>query len=612
MAQHVIGLDVGSWSIKAAVLESGLRKFSLDAFSEYVLPNDEHGLPSETVAESVRTALEGIQERSQVILTAVPGSRAMIRDLELPFDDDKRVRSVLPFEMDGELPIPVEELTFDYAQVDKTEGGGAKLIVGAVSSQWLGEFLGELKDAGADPKSVGLDTMAYAALVPRLAEAGSLGITEDIVDTDIAFIDLGHQSSGLCVVHDGKPVTVRSLARGGRQVTQALSDALQVPYAEAERIKHAEVRLDGHTPVGVDEATHQRRVAVVGEALGPIVRDLRLALHAHMSRTGRRVGKAFVFGGTARLPGLVDMLGEALGVPTQIPRISKMAWAKVDGGDGIDLSAVKATALALRHATDAGVPQLNFRQADHAYESDFKAFRDRAWWLATLGILLVGVLLTRQYMARDRLETQKAALVEELRRFSKATLGKEMTNFDQVLTKVATAKGDAADELFPKLTAFKAFYLVTEAQDQTNAMMLADAVKAPGPPTPKPPQADKDKDKDGEKDGDEEKDGDGDEEKEEPKPRYRVEFNSVNVDTEKATIRGEVNDVEALAEFEGRLKKQKCFREVNRTDTKNSRKPERGTWKEFTVQIKIQCTDPAEAAKKKKKPASKSKAKGDK
>jgi len=600
MAQHVIGLDVGSWSIKAAVLESGLRKFSLEAFTEYVLPTDLAGLHSESLSDSVRAALQGVHERSQLIFTAVPGSRVMTRNLTLPFSDDKRVRSVLPFEMDGQLPTPVDELVFDYVPLGETEDGSAELMVSAVSQHWLTEFLHDLKDAGADPKAVGLDTMAYSALVPRLAEAGSLGVEEDLVDNDVAFIDLGHQSCSICVVHGGKPTTVRSLARGGHQVTQALAEGLDLDYGDAEHIKHSGVRLDGHVPVGVDEVAHERRVSIVGEALGPIVRDLRMTLHAHVSRTGRRVTKAFVFGGTARMPGLVDMLGQALGVTVQVPRISKMPWAKVDGDDGMDKSAPLATALALRNAADTQLSaQVNFRQNQFAFESDFKAFRDRAWWLATLGILLIGVLLGRQFMARGQLETQKAALVAELKRFSKQTLGKESTNFDTVLAKISAGAGNAegVDELFPKITAFKTFYLITEAQDQTNAM-IAEGVKPPAPKTARPPLSGDKKDSKSE-DGD---DKDEDKEKEE-EPRYRVEFKSINIDAEKATVRGEANDIVALAEFEGRLKKQKCFKEVDRTDAKESRNRERPTWKEFTVQIKIECEAPA--PKKGKKGAAK-------
>ena len=43
MAQTVIGLDVGTWSIKAAALESTLRGFSLVEVAEHHLPRGADG-----------------------------------------------------------------------------------------------------------------------------------------------------------------------------------------------------------------------------------------------------------------------------------------------------------------------------------------------------------------------------------------------------------------------------------------------------------------------------------------------------------------------------------------------------------------------------------------
>ena len=72
MAQRIIGLDIGSWSIKAMVLESSLRRMSFMEMREHHLPVDAHGmpLPGELPA-AIRAVLKGIDV--DVLAAGVPG-----------------------------------------------------------------------------------------------------------------------------------------------------------------------------------------------------------------------------------------------------------------------------------------------------------------------------------------------------------------------------------------------------------------------------------------------------------------------------------------------------------------------------------------------------------
>jgi type IV pilus assembly protein PilM len=334
MAQTVIGLDIGSWSIKAAVLDSGLRRQDLVDFREHHVPADLEGNPMDDQAALIRATLDGIRDRNALI-TAAPGSRVMQRELELPFTDDKRIKSVLAFQLDGQLPLPVEALVYDYTILEELDPG-ARILCSAVARKWLTGFLEELKGANADPKAVCLDSMAPLHLVPKLREIGAIGAggaggDGDEGEEEIAFIDIGHRTTTLTIVRGDHVVTGRSLPNGGHQVTVALQEALGGDYHQAERLKHEGVRLDGQVPAGVEEAEHDRRVEIVASALSPIVRDLRMTLHAHAQRAGKRVKRAFLFGGTTRMPGLMEAVGQGLGIAVTLPRTSRFHWARSSG-----------------------------------------------------------------------------------------------------------------------------------------------------------------------------------------------------------------------------------------------------------------------------------------
>ena len=135
MAQHVIGLDVGAWSIKAALIESTLRGFALVDFAEHHLPRDPAGrLVDENVSGAVRACLREFKDWDTVC-TAFPGKKVMIRELELPFSDDKRIKSILGFQLEDQLPIV---RLVDRAGGDAIEHRGQVRPVGGGDGELVG------------------------------------------------------------------------------------------------------------------------------------------------------------------------------------------------------------------------------------------------------------------------------------------------------------------------------------------------------------------------------------------------------------------------------------------------------------------------------------------
>ncbi len=601
MGQTVIGLDVGTWSVKAAVLDSGLRRFTLQEVREHRIARGPDGAPVSTEEHlAVAQALEGLRDRS-VIATAVPGQRVMTRELTLPFSDPKKIRSVLGFQLEEQLPVGLEEMVYDYAVLESGDEG-ARLLCSAVERGWLRGFLDELAAADADPKVVGLDTMAYAQLMPHLPGLQDAGEAAPAEGEPVAFLDLGHTTTSLTIVRDGRVELVRTLARGGHEVTLALAQALDLDYLQAERVKHRGVRLDGRVPEGVGDAEHGPRVRVVSQALRPLVRDLRGTLHAYAQRGAGRVERAFVLGGTARMPGLVATLEGALGLALQPTHLGAADWAQGVSGahepQALELSFGKAVALALAFAREAGAGVLNFRQGEFAFESDFKAVRGRAWALGLMVAALLSVFLVKQYLHLGQLEEQHQALVAALESFTADTLGKKSQNFSGTKAKLVKPPKAEGEEIFPQLTALHAFDQITADQDAVNAMKPPPSDdKPPGPRGPTPPTGDKDK---GELGLDEDVDP--------ALQGYKVEFEAVTIDLKGALIRGEVSGIEALEEFTGRLKKRRCFRAVETTDTHKSPNRDRPDWLRFTVKVDIECKPPQSDKDKKAKGSKGSKA----
>ena len=618
MAQTVIGLDIGTWSIKASVFESTLRGYSLVEVDEERLSAAADGEPLELGRRRAFNALMQRLQRPDAVVAAIPGHRTMNRELELPFTDERKIRSVLGFELEDLLPVDINDLAYDYEPLQVGEDG-SRLLCAAVQREWFSGFLDELKDAELDPRIVTLDTVAYAKLVTSIEEDTST----------LAIVDIGHKTSSVTVLKNGELRTIRTIAGGGHQLTLALMKGLEVDYASAERIKHTKIRLDGHTPPDVTDEEHAHYLQLISKPLTQIIRDIRLTLHAHANRWQERAQRILFVGGSSQLPGLNSQLQDNVDIEVRPIRLSAEGWTKMVLERDQERSMAMATALGLTHIH--GVKDgINFRTGEFASESDFTILRAKAGWLLSMAALFLATFIAQQVVTFRVLEANHAALVAQLETFTESVLGEKRSDFGFVEKRLDIPPTEDSAAVFPEMTAFKAFYAVSEAQQNVNEMKRSESdgvAPGPGPmrpgplvnprnlnkvtaspsrapitnvnaealpvmnrqiepsrllplaaggqaapkastPSPRPmpakpstpsptPAMTAPMDRDGDDDTSSDDDGD----------RYQVELKQVQLDLKTGYIKGEANNIEAIEAFNAELKKRPCFESVETSDT---------------------------------------------
>ncbi len=614
MAQRIIGLDIGSWSIKAMVLESSLRRMSFMEMREHHLPVDAHGmpLPGELPA-AIRAVLKGIDV--DVLAAGVPGVQVLLRELSLPFSDEKRIAPILGFQLESLLPRPLETMVYDWHVLKKTPDG-AQLLCPAADKQWLEQWLHEVRAGGAEPRHLTLSSLAMENLTPHL------DLSEVPTDRPIAIVDLGHRTTQVTLLKGGEVEAVRALSRGGHQVTQGLARALSLAYADAEHIKHHELDLSGNTPAGVDEYEHQRRMKIAVQALEPILRELKMTIDGMMQKlragggvapaapaasasaatamveampSASGLGGVILIGGMSRLPGMAQLIERLVDAPVIDPRPKGPIWEAVVQTRGLMDVGLPSSALALEHMRDNGLHRVNLRRGDMSAVSDFGALRARAGWIAAFLALLLVIFFVRKVMRVSTLEDQQALLAERLDEYADKTLGEQLdpemevkTRFETVLDMVTSPPGSETDEVYPSMTAFKVFYEVSRIQkalNDENARAAASAAAPepdeeedefglPKPPTPAPdagaPTATP-----------------GPEKVQVELNTFAADFKAANVGA--ATLTGSTLNIVAVESFMAKLKEYPCFKKVERQESRKTTNVNHPNWTDFTIKIEIKC-----------------------
>ena len=393
MAKYILGLDIGKSSVKAVLLEAGLRGGMRIAAWEKVDVAGTAGL---------REALRRLQE---IPILAVPSCHTSIaarafsfRNVKLPFKDRKKICQTLPFELEGQIPHPVEDVLIDFTVLG--QGQGSELFAAVIPKAEVEERIALLSDYGFDAETIDVDAVAVAARLMTAVPAESL----------ILLLDVGAAETTGVFFKGGTILQVRSFPFGGDTVTHALSGALGISFSDAEARKRR-----GETAVAEEEIT---------EACGKFFTSLKNTISS-LRMAGLIVEEpdaVWLTGGGSLYRKLAGDLSRAFAVPVERVNVTQLAGIKPVGGDdaGWDSMIMNgALALALRPVSKG--PGFNFRQGNSRRKPvsiKLDLGIDLRWAAAAAAVvlLLAGADVTLSYYADrtrlDRLKAESAALLQ--------------------------------------------------------------------------------------------------------------------------------------------------------------------------------------------------------
>jgi len=258
-----LGIDIGSATVKAAVVRSTYRKLAVVRLA--VADVVASGGVALAVREAVRNALEGEPRGADAIATALDGGRAAIHRLQLPATAQKQLEDVLGYELEAQVPFDMAGAVFDWRLLERAGDAGQLSVVVAVARvEEVRARIDVIREAIAtEPERVGVGALALGALVPHVP-----GLTEETV----AIVDLGAKASEILLIERGEAVFARTVSTG--------TDGLP---ATASRL----------------------------------ARDIRMSFSSHCAQGGVAPTRVYLCGGGAFVTGAEGFLSGELEIPVQ-------------------------------------------------------------------------------------------------------------------------------------------------------------------------------------------------------------------------------------------------------------------------------------------------------
>jgi type IV pilus assembly protein PilM len=243
-------------------------------------------------------------------------------------------REVIRWEAEQHVPFDMENVQLDFQILDP-DGDSAQMSVLLVAAkrELIDNRMNLLADAGL--QAVVIDVEAFA--LHNAFEQGYPGSLDGLV----ALVNIGHETSNLNLLQDGAPVLVRDIPFGSRKVREALQRDRGLSSDEAEAV----VQGQGDS---ADAGT------VVSERIEELAVGIERAAAFLVAQSGGGINRVFLCGGGARIPGLVEALGDRLGIRTEVANplngIAVRPDATMESVDEIAPMLMLPVGLALRQA----------------------------------------------------------------------------------------------------------------------------------------------------------------------------------------------------------------------------------------------------------------------
>jgi type IV pilus assembly protein PilM len=295
-----IGLDIGSSSIRAVEVRRNKDDYTLVNFGQ--LPLEAGTVVAGVVQNPVglTAALKSLWAASKFgskkVTLAVTNPQLVVREASIANLPASQMRQALPFQVKEQLPLAVERSLLDFYPLEQP--GDSPTVRGLLIAMPKDAVLTAVQaaqKAGLQVKGVDLASFAMLRAASRL-------------DAQVeAIVDIGANITSVVVHADGEPLFVRTLPRGGTEITETIATRLGLQPAEAESVK---CRFGVHGNGNPDTA------AALVDAVRPLASELRSSFtYLASGERQKQVTRISLCGGSALMPGLAEHLQEQLGVP---------------------------------------------------------------------------------------------------------------------------------------------------------------------------------------------------------------------------------------------------------------------------------------------------------
>ncbi len=308
--KNLVGVDIGSHSIKICLLRETAKGLHLQRF-------DFAPLPPEAMVDGAVMNFGAVVERLKELVHAnklgghkaalsVSGHSVIIKKISLPEMTDEELSSSIMWEAEQYIPFDIKEVHVDVQVLDPKAGQGQMdVLLVAAKKEVINDHVSIAMEAGLNPVIMDVDTFA----VQNVFE---LNYGFPPAET-VGLINIGASMINIDVVSNGILQFTRDISMGGNLLTEEIQRELGVGFEEAEHYK---------TGVGdsISSSAIFREVQRLAERVShTLVTEIQRSIEFFKATSlSGDLSRIYLSGGSCQIPAIIKTLEQRLEVSVEL------------------------------------------------------------------------------------------------------------------------------------------------------------------------------------------------------------------------------------------------------------------------------------------------------
>lgn len=303
MAEEIIGLDIGTSSLKAIAVKVNGKSFAVRNIS--IIANPVGRILSDSTSEQnklvaqIKALIKNLQPVNNKVRLGLAENQVFTRVISVPVLSEAELSSAIRWEAEQHIPVPISEVQLDYTVLSRPAKG--------------------IKEGSMDVLLVAAkhETVSQLADMMTLAGMEVVGIEPGLLATSRYFsggdgapfllANIGATTSDFAVISENRLNLTYSVPMAGVAMTRSVESNLGLAVLQAEEYKRA---------YGIDPRLMEGKVAnALMPVFSAIMSEAKKAINAFEStRKGKKIQRVVLSGGSALMPGISAETANQLGM----------------------------------------------------------------------------------------------------------------------------------------------------------------------------------------------------------------------------------------------------------------------------------------------------------
>lgn len=418
MAHQVVGLDIGSYSIKAAVFEASFRSMQLSNLIEsspISLDESTQEDRSKSLSKAISQFIAHYNLEQATFCSTLSGKDIIHRIKEYPFAA-KQVLKVLSNDIADEIPIPIDELMIEHHHFIQEKN---RTVTHAICAQHeiIQQHLNMIQDARVEPSMISVDALTLMNVQHYLQHHPF---------HTFAIIDVGHTKTSICVITDHQLAFVRTLYTGGQDINQKVRSHLDLTLEQAIEVKekHGIIETD-FKPLQSKDL--KKLSFAIQSVIDPLFREVLQTFHmvraqSFLTSEQKKIEHVFFTGGTSLIRNLPHYFTSLVNTPSTVIDFQNTG-VELDHQSGAKFATAIGTAMKFSNRSKQQLPkdQINYRKGPYSMVQDYSGYKDQgvfyAKWFAVFFVLLMVLFVMRNITLKKEYQNVEQEAVKVYQQF---------------------------------------------------------------------------------------------------------------------------------------------------------------------------------------------------